>query len=209
MAGQSCQKYKLERAYRETCMTIVTTEANISMFNSMIRRKLATNDVRNFAKKQAAQCRVYKQASHRLEKLAMKLKRMDAIASVKRLRSEKYKIKLSLMSSYSDKEKAKKVINNINYNASDYKRWLRESRRSKVDHIETKRQIEEQNRRSLESCPSVVRGMLKDLRVFNAVPSPEDPKGPMTCHPNIKLSEDELLILNRGPKFMVRKWKKG
>jgi len=33
---------------------------------------------------------------------------------------------------------------------------------------------------------------------------PEDPLGPFICDPNIKLSTDELNILSRGPKFMIR-----
>ena len=86
MAGRSCQKYRLEKAYRESCMTLAETEANITMFNSMIRKKVPTTDIRQFAAKQAAQCRVHKQISQKIVHLAMKVKRADAIAFAKRLR---------------------------------------------------------------------------------------------------------------------------
>ena len=83
------------RAYRELCMNIAEARANITMFNSMIRMKIATNDIRQFSLKQAAQCRVYKGPNLRLEKSAMRNKRKDLIAHVKRMQQEKYRVKKS------------------------------------------------------------------------------------------------------------------
>ena len=57
-------------------MSLAEAEANITMFNRMIKEQVPTNDVRHFTVKQAAQCRVYKQTSRRLERVAMKFKRM-------------------------------------------------------------------------------------------------------------------------------------
>ena len=110
MVGKTNQNFELGRVYREVCMKLAETESNILMFNSMIRRHVATNDVKQFAIKQAAQCRVYKSISLKLEKVAMKLKRADALAYAKRLRQEKYKIKQNLISTFEDKKKAKKII---------------------------------------------------------------------------------------------------
>ena len=130
-------------------MLIAETEANITMFNSMIRRKIPTNDIRRFAVKQATQCRVYRQTNSRMEGIALRIKRMDAIAFAKRQRHIKHKNKLSLIACYSDKDRAKKIINRINTNAREYKRWLKRSKDRKIDHLELKYAIEDKERRSL------------------------------------------------------------
>ena len=204
MAGRSCQKYRLEKAYRESCMTLAETEANITMFNSMIRKKVPTTDIRQFAAKQAAQCRVHKQISQKIVHLAMKVKRADAIAFAKRLRRAKYRNKNILISCYQVKEKVRKVIHEINNKASEYKEWLRGEKRDKIEHLEAKYSTVNLTTKSLKSCPPGARELLQDLDIFNTQMSPEPPRGPMICHPDIKLSEEELQILNKGPKFMVR-----
>ena len=195
MAGKSCQKYRLERAYRESCFSIAETEANITMFNCMIRRRVPTTDIRQFAAKQAAQCRVHKQISQKIVGLAMKVKRADAIAFAKRLRRVRHQNKQALIACYADKDKVRKVIHKIDCNAREYKSWLKNTKIDKINHLENKYSVEDLAGRSLKSCPTRVQDMLRDLDIFNTQVVPKPPKGPMVCHPNIKLSQKELMIL--------------
>ena len=184
-------------------MSIEEEESNVALFNDLIRKGLSTNDVQQFALKQAAQCRVKKQISPKLLKVAMKLKRMDALAHVKRLKQEKYRIKKSLLTN--DTDKAKKRIDTINKRASTYRTWLRQQRKEKFEFIQNKRLIEETERRSIMSCHPEVRHLLKNLDVFKKQIDPEPPVGPLICHPDIKLTKNEMSVLNKGPKYMVRR----
>ena len=42
----------VERRLKMVCHKLNVTEVNIGLFNRMIKRKVATNDVRNFSEKQ-------------------------------------------------------------------------------------------------------------------------------------------------------------
>ena len=101
-------------------MKIAETQANILMFNSMIRKNIATNDIKQFSQKQAAQCRVYLKPNPKLERVAMMNMRADLLAHIKRLRQVKDRTKRSLISLYSanDLVRIRRVISKINKNAS-------------------------------------------------------------------------------------------
>ena len=57
---------------------------------------------------------------------------------------------------------------------------------------------------SLNSCEKPVIDILSEINIFRHHVEAKPPLGPLVCHPDIKLSEDELALLNRGPNFMVR-----
>ena len=186
-------------------MSLAEAEAIITMFNCMIKEQVPTNDVRQFTVKQAAQCRIYKQTNRRLEKVAMKIKRSDALALAKRIRQEKHRYKRSLTSFHHDKSLANQIIDRTNRRASAYKKDLICMKKDKIEFLQQKYNIEDKNRRSIESCHPRVKKILRDLEVFNKDIHSEEPIGPMVCHPEIKLTPNELLVLNKGPKFMVRR----
>ena len=203
MVSESNQKFELEKTYREVCMNLAEIESNISMFNNMIRDRVPTSDIRHFALKQAAQCRVYKQTNQRIERAAMKAKRNDAIASAKRLRQMKYKIKKKLLRAHKNKEKASRVIQKFNNKAREYRRALKQQKDFKVQYLRAK--YDSHPIRTLESCPKDVRDILENVQIFTQDLEPASPVGPLICHPQISLSDCERMVLNKGPKFMVRK----
>ena len=205
MVGKSLQKYRLERAYREVSLSLVEVETNIKMFNDLIRKKIPTNDIRHFTLKQAAQCRVYQQPNHKLEMVAMKMKRKDALAHAKRLRQSKKKTKYLLLGETAELNKTKKKIHDINANAREYKKELQLEKRDKVQFLEGKKIIEDSSLKSLRNCHPRARDIIKDLDVFRHQIPQEPPVGPMICHPDIELSENERLVLNKGPGFMIRR----
>ena len=164
MEGKSPQKFELERAYREVCMKLAETESNIMMFTNMIRKKVATNDVRSFTLKQAAQCRIYKEASLRLEKVAMKIKKVDALAYAKRLNQEKNRIKQSLVI-FSNDRKTTRHIRYINKNSGEYRSYLSSLKEEKVQHLLDKRSCEGQMK--IDRCPRKVREILKNVKIFS------------------------------------------
>ena len=202
MVDKKNQKLGAENVYRKACLQIVETETTISMLNKMIRNGVSTNDVMSFSINQASLRKVHKDTSRKIEKTAMKAKRNDALALAKRLRRKRYEAKLKVLKSYENNQKAYKSIRNINKNMREYKSTLLREKYQKVEHLKNK--YEYVNRRTLKSCNQNVRLLLERLEMFNKVPEVESPLGPMICHPSIKLDENELMVLNRGPKFMVR-----
>ena len=190
-------------------MKIAETQANILMFNSMIRKNIATNDIKQFSQKQAAQCRVYLKPNPKLERVAMMNKRADLLAHIKRLRQVKDRTKRSLISLYSanDLDRIRRVISKINKNASYLKKKLKKKKLCKVEFLSVKYQLDKRREqtRSLDRCPSQVRAILGHLDIFNCEIQPEPPVGPLICHPEIKLNQCEREILNKGPKYMIRK----
>ena len=73
---------QLERTYG----LLAETEANIEMFNVLMKLGLATNDVFNFVNKQTIHKRIEKQPDLKVQKLAMRSKLSDALAYSSRLR---------------------------------------------------------------------------------------------------------------------------
>ena len=139
-----------------------------------------------------------------MEKAAMKLKRNDALALLKRLRQQRYRSKMYLLEVYgtANQNKASKVLKKINKNAREYKKTLLKEKFDKCDHLKAKYKYTRE--KTLKSCPGGVRSLLEQLEIFNTVPTIDPPLGPMICHPSINLNKEELAVLNRGPKFMVR-----
>ena len=204
MVNKNNQKSGAENVYRKTCLAVVESESTVMMLNRMIRSGIATNDVMSFSMNQAKLRRIHKEPSRKIEKAAMKLKRNDAIAHSKRLRQQRYRAKLHIFEVYGTegRNKATKLIGNINKNIRGYKRAIVKEKLDKCDHLKAK--YEYTKVKTLESCQRGVKSLLEELEVFNSVPVVEPPLGPLVCHPSIALSEEELAVLNRGPKFMVR-----
>ena len=78
-----------------------------------------------------------------------------------------------------------------------------EDAKSKIDHIVNKEKIQ----KSLKVAPSGTESLLSGVNVFSKDQQkvkPEDFAPPFICHKDIKLSKNELKVLSRGPKFMVR-----
>ena len=83
---------QLERTYE----LLAVTEANVVMFNALIKLNLATNDVKNFVSKQIIHKRVEKKPDLKVQKYAMKSKLLDAISFSKRLRRKRDVLKSRL-----------------------------------------------------------------------------------------------------------------
>ena len=167
MVGKSLQKYRLERAYREVSISLIEVETNIKLFNDLIRKRIPTNDIRHFTLKQAAQCRVYQQPNHKLEMVAMKMKRKDALAQAKRLRQKKKKTKYLLLGVSAEPNKTKKRIHDVNASAREYRKELQLMKRDKVQFLEGKKIAEESSSRSLKNCHPRARNIIENLDIFN------------------------------------------
>ena len=139
MVGKPNQKSGAENAYRKISLSVADSETTICMLNKMIRQHVPTNDVMNFSLKQLALRRVHKETNCKIEKVAMKAKRDDALAFVKRLRRERYRLKLEILEFYEpDTTKANRVIDKINKNCFEYKKIILHRKLDKEEFLKAK-----------------------------------------------------------------------
>ena len=133
----------------------------------------------------------------------MQSKITDASAHALRLRQMKNNLKQKIFKKYQqNKSKAKKVV-------SDMLLKYRSRKAQEYSHADKKirfyRDKYELNKLKKE-IPVESSEFLKGVNIFSpdVDVKPQDPLGPFICDPSIKLNADELNILSRGPKFMIR-----
>ena len=194
----------VECKLKETYKRLAETEANIYVFKTLLSLNLATNDITNFVKKQTIHKRVIVRPDLRVQKTAMKSKIADAIAFAGRLRKLRDSLKKKVSRKYADrKSKGRRVLESLLKVYRQFKESEIEDAKSKIDHIVNKEKIQ----KSLKVAPSGTESLLSGVNVFSKDQQkvkPEDLAPPFICHKDIKLYKNELKVLSRGPKFMVR-----
>ena len=95
--AQPVQNLKtVECQLRMTYEKLAETEANVYIFNTLKGMNLATNDVKNFVRKQTIHKRVQTKPDSKVQNAAMRSKLSDALAFAKRLRQKRNTLKGSL-----------------------------------------------------------------------------------------------------------------
>ena len=205
VAGQSLHSNKtVECQLEEIFEKIAATEANIYLFNTLIGLGLATNDVKNFVAKQTIHKRVSKAPDSRVQKAAMKSKLVDACAFVKRLRQQRDCLKRKLARKYLGKKSlGRRILYRmvLKYKA-DCDKEIKD-RIEKINHFKKRDRVDKIHKK----LPDSTRDLLSEVNLFlpnQITMKPEEPAKPFICDPTIKLDENELAILAKGPKFMIR-----
>ena len=103
---------KVEKQLKETILKLTETEANITLFRSMIAEKVATNDVRSFVVKQMNLKKSRAKFDNRVLRTDMKSKLDDALCYANRLRQQRSKLRSKLFNRVGCSN-ARKIINNI------------------------------------------------------------------------------------------------
>ena len=95
----------------ETLRELADTEGKIKLFNTLKLWGIATNDVRNFLKKQTIHRKINRAVDNKVRLAAMNSKLKDAYALAKRLRQAKSVYKKRVSRKYlNNKSQGKKVI---------------------------------------------------------------------------------------------------
>ena len=189
---------QLERTYE----LIAATEANIEMFGVLMKLNLATNDIKNFVKKQIIHRRVDMKPDLRVQKLAMKSKLADACAFSKRLRKKRDVLKSRLCKRFGN-SCGRRMIDCMVKKFRAQKKAHMDANRVKIERMKQKDKLE----KALRYAPPGTEKYLENVNIFT--PSqyevkPEEPVMPFVCDPSIELSKEELELLARGPKYMIR-----
>ena len=187
-----------------TLKNLAATEAKIYMFHTLIRRGLATNDVQSFSYKQSIHKKVNVGVDHKVRRTAMQSKLSDALAFACRLRQEKSSLKKRIQRLYrNSKSKGRRILADL------LKRYRRtklievDKAQTKIMHLSEKEELEKVNRQAPGESHLVLNGVnVFKNQTMSMIPEPADE--PMICHDSLKFSKNELLVLARGPKFMVR-----
>ena len=188
----------------KTLEILAATEGNIHLFDALIKKGLSTNDVTSFVSKQTIHRKVNLCVDDKVRKLAMKSKLTDALAFAKRLRQDKNVAKRQVLKKYrSQKLKGKQVVSNLIQKYRQTRSIEVEAARLKIIHLAEKN---EANRVKKQAPPATVE-LLSEVNVFRNSETKlgkEKSLGPMICDDSLKFNSDEMKILSRGPKFMVR-----
>ena len=187
-----------------TLRTLADTEGNIKLFNTLKSLGTATNDVRNFVLKQSKHRRVNNCIDAKVMRVAMTSKLKDAYAYAKRLRQDKNIIKSRILKKYRNSStEGKKVISKLISKYRSYKLKVMDDVERKAVFLKEKNNAADKIRES----PPHTQEILSGVNLFSSVQKDlkkEDPLGPFICDPKIQLTNNELLLLSRGPKYMVR-----
>ena len=199
------QKFKnVEGKLWDTFRALAGTEGKIYMFSTLKALGLATNDVRNFVSKQTMHKKVEMNVDVKLKKSAMQSKLRDACAYAKRLRQDKNYLRTKVLKKYQNcKSIGKKVVNDMVYRYRKLKRTELGKADRKIRFYREKNELE----KSVKVAPQHTSEILAGVSLFSQDQrsiQPEAPLPPFICDESIKLSPNELKILSRGPKYMVR-----
>ena len=197
------QKIKtVEGRLWESFGDLAVTEANIHFMSTLHSMGLATNDVKNFVRKQQKHKRVDGTIDYKVMKSAMKSKLIDAYALAKRLRQQKNIFKTRLSRKYrGDKTKCKHICDNMVMRYRSLKKSELLKAKKRIQFVKEKHELE----KSIRTAPEYSENILSGVNIFMdpSIP-PESPLEPFVCDNSIKLDANERKILSRGPKFMIR-----
>ena len=188
----------------KTFSALAATEGNIYLFDALIKRGLATNDVANFVSKQSLHKRKNSCVDDKVSKLAMKSKLVDALAFAKKLRQDKNVAKKAVLKKYrSQKLKGRNIVSSIVQRYRQTRYIEVEAAKSKIIHLAEKNDA----RKVKKQAPPATLELLSEVNVFSKSETElgkEESLGPMICDDSLVFNNDEMKILSRGPKFMVR-----
>ena len=142
-----------------------------------------------------------KKLNKKFIKMSMKQKLNDACVVVNGLRQRRDKLRLKLINNGDiEKSEARKIMRECSERVSVKKLQQREKNMRKYNRNKWKQECIMMD----DELPEEVKKFTDGINIFTKDLEPEPPIGPMICDKNIKLDEDELKLLTKGPKFMKR-----
>ena len=201
---------QVEGKLNAVVMKIEEAEARINLFQKLKCKNMCTKDIFQAAKSQLRSRRVLTKINRQAIKRDMTLKIRDAGIHLLRLREEKVKIRQQLLRSLGGKTfRLREITKKQNAEAKIYRRTLDEAYRRKIEHyMRDQGELTQTNKDGPALTIDGLNGTVAEK--YSAVIAgidemePEKPAPPMICSPDIKLSECELALLSKGPKFSIR-----
>ena len=186
-----------------TFRALAEAEGNVYLLSRLKKLGLATNDVRCFAEKQMIHKKMSKTLDFRVHKTAMRSKLSDACAYAKKLRQNKNTQKNRLTRKYQHcKSKGKHILDDMVVRYRDLRNIELNRAENKIRWYKERNEVE----KSLRQAPPLTGDILSGVNLFNDAEAvkPEEANPPFICNKSLEFSDDELKLLARGPKFMLR-----
>ena len=134
----------------------------------------------------------------------MKSKLHDACVFASRLRQERDILRKKVQRKYTSKKSVgRRILDGLSGKYRLCRQREFDEMKKKVEHLKVKNQLES----VVKTVPENTKELLYNVNIFNTDKhpvQPQDPEPPFMCDPTISLSDDELNLLAKGPKFMVR-----
>ena len=204
------RKNRLQETYIEN----TELESRKRLLESLLNEKLATRDIFHFLKNQAQQRRVDKSLDTESLNQTMRTKITDIKRSRGEVNKERKKLEEELRERLKGKRhKFRRCVRPMKIECKRIREKLIKKYRRKIRHYRETQTDPHSNQSSNEKEhePTSVPLRLKkyeSLCIFgkpNDLPNPVKPLGPFICNKNLKISPEEMLILQKEPKFSVRK----
>ena len=181
-------------------------ECNVEFFATLLRKNISTRDIHSFLLKQAKLRKVYKGLDKPLSRVATRSKLNDACSFIHRQRRLVNRLKLDVLKATGNRRyKQIKIIGQVKSLIRAEKTTQRENDKVKISRYE-ELQSEMNLQKSIDEfkIPASI-AQFKEIKAFKPPTKPEIVQDlPMVYDNSIQLSEDELKILSKGPKFAVR-----
>ena len=214
---------ELKTKLQETYVKIVEDETRKSLLETLVSENLGTRDVLSFIKTQASLRHVDKRMDVITLRSAMKTKIKDLRQSRKRNIQIAEQLENNLRTLLENKRsKFRRHMNQIRKHVATVRDRKKQAYRKKLDHYRSKqlngvfgqkeqdmalsRGIGTEKKKYLPQIPKNLM-KYKNLSIFRSpddLPRAKLPLGPFLCDKGIKLTEEELLVLRKDPKFSVR-----
>ena len=183
-----------------------SSECNMKFFTNLLNRNISTRDFHSFIRKQADIRKVHKGLDKPMTRNAMRSKLSDACAFAHRQRRIVNNLKKDLLKATGNKKrKQRKIVKQIRNKLNEEKIIQQRKDDDKVQRYTSlqSEMLKVTPAQSIQLPASL--DQYRDLKAFGPNPAQSysyDP--PMVYHPSIKLTQDEVSVLSKGPKFAVR-----
>ena len=191
---------------------IMEDRLRLWLLRSLNKRDLATQDIFSFVKKQGL-LRVFdKKPDHMTIKAAMKAKKRDLQQSLAKGINEKKRLWRQL-NSLGQERNVIEIRKKIGQDVYRRKEKIKKKYSEKIEHYKQKQEgdmVKYKNKnmvfRDMATLVPKDLDKYKNLKVFNgpnSLPSAVPTLGPFLCDKSINLSKEELIVLNKDPKYSL------
>ena len=181
-------------------------ECNISFFSNLLSRNISTRDVHSFITKQAGLKKSSKDLDLPLSRKAMRFKLNDACSFASRQRRFLSRLKRELLIAMNNKVYShRRLIKQIRVKMVAEKKLQEENDMKKFLRYASIQLQLNSDVKNTEFQVSASIAAFSEIKAFNPpknIPKSSDP--PLVYDSSIVLSQDEVNLLSKGPKFAVR-----
>ena len=193
----------VESELKDNLVKTMEAEQRTKLLLSMWRSGVMTKEVKATLLKQMKSRRRSGKKNSKLQESLMKGCIKDSRKDDSMLRRERTKLKQKLLKVYNDDErKMSATLCRMKKKVTRLKNKIQKKNKEKLTKY--KKEKEEEELAELSILPEDLQEF-SNLRIFKNIPVPPDaPKPPVITSDTIKLTDDELAVLTKGPKFTLR-----